>query len=129
MIVLDTHAFVWLADGSDRLSEPARKAIAEDAAPAISTISVQEIAYLALRDRLELDRPVGAWVGDALKAYEVRALPLTVSIAVRAGSLNPTEFPGDPADRIIYAAALEHGARLVSRDANIAAFDPARVLW
>ena len=96
MIVLDTHAFVWLADGSDRLSEPARRAIAEDAAPAISTISVQEIAYLALRDGLELDRPVGAWVGDALKAHEVRALPLTVSIAVRAGSLDPTEFPEIP---------------------------------
>ncbi len=129
MILLDTHAFVWLADGPERLSEPARRAIDEDVEPAISTVSVQEIAYLALRGRLELDRPVGTWVGDALSTHGVRALPLTVAIALRAGSLDPTAFPGDPADRIIYATALEHGARLVSRDAGIAAFDRARVLW
>jgi PIN domain nuclease of toxin-antitoxin system len=128
LILLDTHAFVWLADGSERLSEAARQAIAEDAEPAIAAISAEEIAYLALRGRLELDRPVGAWVGDALTAHEVRALPLTVTIAVRAGSLNAT-FPGDPADRIVYATALEHGTQLVSRDAKIADFDPARVLW
>lgn len=128
MILLDTHAFLWLADGSDRLSEPARAAIAEDAEPAISAISAYEIAYLALRGRLELDRPVGAWVGDALSAHGVRALPLTVAIALRAGSLERA-FPGDPADRIIYATARERGVRLVSRDTKIAGFDPARVLW
>lgn len=129
MILLDTHAFVWLADGSERLSEAARRAVAEDAEPAIATISVQEIAYLALRGRLELDRPVGAWVRDALATHDVRALPLTVAIALRAGSLDSAGFPGDPADRIVYATALEHGARLISRDTGIAAFDPARVLW
>jgi len=129
LILLDTHAFVWLADGSERLSEAARRAVAEDAEPAIATISVQEIAYLALRGRLELDRPVGAWVGDALASHDVRALPLTVAIALRAGSLDPATFPGDPADRIIYATALEHGARLISRDTDITGFDPARALW
>jgi PIN domain nuclease of toxin-antitoxin system len=128
LILLDTHAFVWLADGSDRLSEPARAAIAEDAEPAISTISVQEIAYLALRGRLELDRPVGAWVGDALSTHEVGALPPTVAIAMRAGSLD-LAFPGDPADRIIYATAVERGVRLVSQDTKITDFDSARVLW
>ena len=128
MILLDTHTFVWLADGSERLSEAARAAISEDDEPAISAISVQEIAYLALRGRLELDRPVGAWVGDALANYEVRALPLTVAIALRAGSLD-LAFPGDPADRIIYATALLRGTMLISRDTGIADFDPARVLW
>jgi len=128
LILLDTHAFIWLADGSERLSEPARKAIAEDAEPAISTISVQEIAYLTMRGRLELDRPVGAWVGDALGTHDVGALPPTVAIALRAGSLD-LAFPGDPADRIIYATALECGTRLVSRDTDITDFDPARIVW
>lgn len=128
MILLDTHAFVWLADGSERLSERARQAIAEDLEPAISTISVQEIAYLALRGRLELDRPVGAWVGDALSTHEVGTLSPNVAIAIRAGSLD-LAFPGDPADRVIYATAVEHGVRLVSQDTKITDFDPARVLW
>ena len=129
MILLDTHAFVWLADGGERLSQAARRAIAEEAEPAIATISIQEISYLAQRGRLELDRPVGAWVGDALATHNVRAIALSVAIALRAGGLDPTEFPGDPADRIIYATALERGTRLISRDTDIAAFDPARVLW
>lgn len=129
MILLDTHAFVWLADGSERLSERARRAIAEDAEPAISAISVQEIAYLTVRGRLELDRPVGAWVGGALSTHAVHVHPLTVAGALRAGSLDPTTFPGDPADRIIYATAVEHGVRLVSQDTKITGFDPARMLW
>jgi PIN domain nuclease of toxin-antitoxin system len=128
LILLDTHAFVWLAGGSERLSGPARKAIAEDTEPAISAISVQEIAYLTLRGHLELDRPVGAWVGDALSTHDVDALPPTVAIALRAGSLD-LAFPGDPADRIIYATALECGTRLVSRDTDITNFDPARIVW
>lgn len=128
MILLDTHAFIWLADGSERLSENARRAIAEDGEPAIATISLQEIAYLTLRGRLELDRPVRAWVGDALATHDVSTLPLTVAIATRAGSLD-LAFPGDPADRIIYATALERGTRLVSRDTHITDFDRARVLW
>jgi PIN domain nuclease of toxin-antitoxin system len=129
LILLDTHAFVWLADGSERLGERARRAISEDAEPAIATISVQEIAYLTVRGRLELDRPVGAWVGAALGTHGVEVHPLTVAIALRAGSLDPKTFPGDPADRIIYATAVERGVRLVSQDTKITDFDPTRVLW
>ena len=128
MILLDTHALIWLADDPDRLGDAARQAIAEDGEPAISPISVQEIAYLVLRGRLELDRPVGIWVHDALRTNEVQAVAQSVAIALRAGSL-PTEFPGDPADRIIYGTALEQGVRLVTRDAAIASYDPPRVVW
>ena len=128
MILLDTHTLIWLADDPGRLSDAARRVIAEDDEPAISPISVQEIAYLVLRGRLELDRPVGIWVHDALRTHEVQPVAQSVAIALRAGSL-PAEFPGDPADRIIYATALELGVRLVTRDAEIAAYDPARAVW
>jgi PIN domain nuclease of toxin-antitoxin system len=81
------------------------------------------------RGRIGLDRPAGTWITEALRSCGLAALPLTTSVAVRAGSLDPVRFHGDPADRIIYATALEQGARLLSRDARIAAFDPPRVLW
>jgi PIN domain nuclease of toxin-antitoxin system len=129
LILLDTHAFVWLADDPSRLGETARRALAEDAEPAISAISAYEIAYLSLRGRLEFDLPVGTWTGEALGAHGVEVIPLTTAIALRAGSLDRESFPGDPADRIIYATALEAGARLVSRDERITGFDPARVVW
>jgi PIN domain nuclease of toxin-antitoxin system len=47
---------------------------------------------------------------------------------VRAGSLDEA-FPGDPADRVIYASAVELGARLLTADRAIRGFDPARTVW
>jgi PIN domain nuclease of toxin-antitoxin system len=48
---------------------------------------------------------------------------------VRAGSLDVAEFPGDPADRLIYATAIEHGSRIASADERLRAADPKRVVW
>lgn len=129
MIVLDTHALIWLAIAPERLSDVARAAVREEADRTISTISAQEIAYLVLRRRMELDRPVATWIADVLSVHQVRALPPSVAIAVRAGSLAAADFPGDPADRLIYATALEHAARVVSADQRLRAFDPLRVIW
>jgi PIN domain nuclease of toxin-antitoxin system len=129
MIVLDTHALVWLAVSPERLSDRARESIAGEDDCAISTISAQEIAFLVMRRRIELDRPVARWIADVLRVHEVRALAPTVSIAVRAGSLEADAFPGDPADRLIYATAVEHGSRIASADRRMHAADPARVVW
>jgi PIN domain nuclease of toxin-antitoxin system len=128
VIVLDTHVFVWLAAAPERLSQAVRRALAEDSS-AISTITVQEVAYLVMRGRIELDRPVGAWVSDVLAVHEIEPVAPGVAVAVRAGSLEPSRFPGDPADRLIYATAVEHGARLASADERLRAADPARVIW
>ena len=46
-----------------------------------------------------------------------------------AAALLDDAFPGDSADRLIYVAARHAGARLVTRDARIARFDPERVVW
>ncbi|MGI9082374.1 MAG: PIN domain-containing protein [Thermoleophilaceae bacterium] len=46
-----------------------------------------------------------------------------------AAGLLPEGFPGDPADRIIYATALSVGARLVTRDDAIRAFDARATVW
>ncbi|MGH2745283.1 MAG: type II toxin-antitoxin system VapC family toxin [Thermoleophilaceae bacterium] len=129
MIVLDTHALIWLAAEPERLGDGARDAIAAEADRAISTISAQEIAYLVLRGRIELDRPVRVWIADVLRTHEVRAVAPGVAIAVRAGSLDAAKFPGDPADRLIYATALEHGGRVASADERLRALDPARIIW
>jgi PIN domain nuclease of toxin-antitoxin system len=129
MIVLDTHALVWLAVSPERLGERARESIEGEDGCAICTVSAQEIAFLVMRGRIQLDRPVARWITDVLRVHEVQALAPTVSIAVRAGSLDEDAFPGDPADRLIYATAVEHGARIASADRRLHAADPARVVW
>ena len=129
MILLDTHVLIWLAGARERLSSAAREKIEAAHELAISVASVQEIAYRVARGRLTMDRPVETWIADALSVHEVRALAPTVSTALRAGSLDPAEFHGDPADRLIYATAVDQDALLVSADERLRSCDPARVVW
>lgn len=129
LILLDTHVLVWLTGEPERLSPPALEVLEAGSELAVCMVSIQEIAYLAVRGRLTMDRPLDVWVGDALSVHEVRALEPTVSSSLRAGRLDPGKFHGDPIDRLIYATAVEHDARLVTADARLRRFAPERTLW
>ena len=84
---------------------------------------------LVQKGRIALDRPVGAWVRGALAREGVLAMSMTPEIAVSAGSIDARQFPGDPADRMIYATARGVGAPLVTRDARLRDFDARGTLW
>jgi PIN domain nuclease of toxin-antitoxin system len=129
LIVLDTHAWVWWAGETGHLSRTAAAEIAEAEQIGVCTISCWEVAMLVARRRLELKPDVDTWVAAALALPRVVELRLDARTATRAGALDRDSFPGDPADRIVYATAVECGARLLSRDTDIAAFDAARVVW
>lgn len=62
--------------------------------------------------------PVRSWLEQL--AAQVRTLPLTPAIAETATRL-PSSFPGDPADRLIYATAVEHGCPLLTKDPRLLA--------
>lgn len=126
MILLDTHAWVWWRVAPDRLSAEARAAIEADGDPFLSAMSVWEVSLLHRRGRLEVDRPLRAWLRAALMPLEV--LPLEADVAVEAALL-PDDFPRDPADRLIYATARSLRCRLVTADREIRAFDPASTVW
>jgi len=129
VIVLDTHVLLWRALEPDRVSEAAKEAILQEESRAVSAVTFQEVAYLVARGRVELDKPAGRWLGDALGAIEGVAISPSTSIALRAGALNPRSFHGDPMDRLIYATALEYDARLVTADERLRQFDPERTVW
>lgn len=84
---------------------------------------------LSTRGRISLDRDVRKWVRQALSEPRVQALAPTADIAVAAGLLTSKGFPGDPADRLIYATARSASAQLVTRDRAILAFDQATAIW
>jgi PIN domain nuclease of toxin-antitoxin system len=129
VIVLDTHVWLWWMAAPERLSTAARETIAEAKSIGISTLSAWEVAMLAVRKRIALDRPVDLWVRQALTEARVEPLSPSSDIAVAAGLLDTKAFPGDPIDRLIYATARDAHARLVTRDAAIRAFDPELTIW
>jgi PIN domain nuclease of toxin-antitoxin system len=129
VIVLDTHAWLWWIAEPARLSRSARRAIDEAETIGVSAISAWEVAMLVARRRISLDRDVAAWIRQALAPARVAAHPLTADVAVAAGMLDGGSFPGDPADRFIYATALASRARLVTRDEAIRGFDARNTVW
>jgi PIN domain nuclease of toxin-antitoxin system len=126
--VLDTHAWLWWVDEDPRLSDDARAAIEGSAELLVSAISVWELATLERLGRLKLIPDSRLWVRRALARSGLVSTPVTPEIGMLAGSL-PVPFPGDAADRIIYATAVARDLRLVTGDRRIARHDPERVVW
>ena len=128
MIVLDTHAWIWWVSAPHRLGRRARREIARARRVGVPSICCLEVATLAERGRIELDRPTLDWLEDALDEPNLDLLPLTPAVAVRAATLGD-RFHGDPADRLIVATAILYSARLVTKDDRIRAWPAAPSVW
>ena len=128
VIVLDTHALHWAASQPELLSKAAAEAIGTEDVLAVSAISWFELAWLVRRERLVITVPLGSWLQQL--SSQVRTLGITPAIAEAAAML-PLTFPRDPADRLIYATAVEHGCRLVTVDSEIRRHPSAQpvALW
>ena len=97
MIVFDTHAWIWYAAKSEKLSKAGARAAEKAKIVIVSAISVWEVAMLVSKGRLGLDRDVDIWVKQALSLAKIRLEPLTPSISIRSTRL-PGDFHGDPPD-------------------------------
>ena len=122
MILLDTHALVWLDGGQAELGLSSRRAADEalrQGRLAVSAISFWEIARLVQRQRVNVRLPVEAWRRNLLSAglYEVE---IDGRIGVLATELEALHK--DPADRVIVASAIDFGARLMTADERILAW-------
>jgi PIN domain nuclease of toxin-antitoxin system len=115
----------WWSAEPERISGEATKALSEAGELAVAAISWFELAWLAEHERIVLSIPIRSWL-EHLSA-RIRTIPLTPAIADTAVSL-PSSFPGDPVDRLIYATAVEHGLRLVTKDRKLRAHRHPRPL-
>ncbi len=112
-VLLDTHVLQWWSAEPARLSRTAAEAVTGADALAVAGITWYELAWLAARERIVVTVPISSWL--ARLATGVRTVGITPAIAHTAVTL-PSAFLGDPADRLIYATAVERGWPLVSKD-------------
>lgn len=119
MILLDTHALVWMDEDAAALGPRARDVVQQawDAQQlAVSAISFWECAMLQLRGRLKFNRSPAAWRAELLSAGLIE-VPLDGEIAVYAAALE--SLHKDPADRFIAATAIVKGAALLTADSRL----------
>ncbi len=115
MIVLDTHIWVnWIVYGDKGVSRAILEVMDSQPSLAVSTISCFEVSLLVKQGKLELTLPTHEWLDEALEGSGVSCLPISCRIAQQSVALS--NIHKDPADRIIMATALVHGALLASVD-------------
>ena len=118
MVLLDTHALLWLRAGDARLGPRARRVIAgaeSEGEVAVSAISFWEVAMLKDKRRIELEESVRSWRRKLLEEGIVE-IAINGDLGVRAVRLR--DFHADPADRLIVATALA-GHQSVTADRRI----------
>ncbi len=127
-ILLDTHVVHWWSAEPKRVGARARRALEDADELVVAAISWYELAWLAKHERITVSVPIRSWLQGL--AAQLRTIGVTAAIADTAVAL-PSSFPGDPADRLIYATAIEHGLRLVTKDRGIRDHDRPRslVVW
>ncbi len=121
MVVLDTNALIFDALNPARLSRKARGLIQRAHTRndlCCSDISLWEIAMLVAKGRLDPGTSALEFMNLALTARSIAMLPITPEIAELSTRL-PEAVSADPADRLIAATAIHHGATLISTDINL----------
>jgi len=127
-IILDTHAFIWLLDGSPGLEESEFVREAERASVSgilyICSVSLAEAALLVAAGRLRLAIPSAAWLEESLATPGLQVVGIDPQLAVEGATL-PGSFQGDAADRLIVATARVLGGRLATSDPALISYGAA----
>ena len=128
LLVLDTHAWVWAAERSKRLSRAARAAIGRNEGRlVIADVSLYEAWAAQLRGEFKTTLPLSAWLEEAIARMRLRVEPVSPAIAGLCSSLGFSH--GDPFDQIIVATALSLNARLVTGDSRIHESALVETIW
>jgi PIN domain nuclease of toxin-antitoxin system len=128
-ILLDTHIALWAIIDDPRLPTHARKLIADSNNDiAVSAASIWEIAIkFALARGLPNDMPLSgsrALIHFKAAGYDLLAISPVHTAAIE--QLPPRH--NDPFDRLLIAQALTEPMRLLTHDAQMAAYSDTMIL-
>lgn len=126
-LLLDTHALLWLLNGSSELSSTARSAIAEGQNRKLWSIaSLWEITIKVGKRRLDVGQPLSEFFKEIERSQMLQQLPI-VSAHLSQLETMPLHH-GDPFDRLVVAQALSEDCTLVSKDGLLGDYGVKR-LW
>lgn len=127
-LLLDTHVWLWYAEGvAGRLSPATLAAIDRSRIEHrlhVNAVSVWEVGMLCAKGKISLSAPVREWVRRTMSIPGIRLQALDAETALESAQL-PDRPHGDPADRFLIAAARIHGLCLVTADKKIGAYGKA----
>lgn len=126
-ILLDTHAFLWWITDDVKLSEFARKMMADGKNTLLlSAASAWEIAIKARLGRLKIPDPPDRFISEQMFQNTIQALPIQMSHALHVYHLPPHHQ--DPFDRLLIAQAELEGLTLLSSDQQMKKYD-VETIW
>jgi PIN domain nuclease of toxin-antitoxin system len=131
VILIDTHALVWLVGQPEKLSKAAASAIRRARSSdglAIADVTVWELAFLLARGVLQSHGTVENTVRNLVNRSGVIVKPITAEIAALATQF-PNDYPRDPVDRLIGATARAEGLALITRDESIRKSPLLKTIW
>jgi PIN domain nuclease of toxin-antitoxin system len=129
-LFLDTHTFLWHADGDPQMSLTATALLIDPANELfLSMASVWEIAIKVGLKKLALSNSYLSFMTRAITGYGLTVLPITFADCVEYEGLSfPSKNHRDPFDRMIITQALRNGLSIVGVDQNFDAYGVIR-LW
>jgi PIN domain nuclease of toxin-antitoxin system len=122
-VLLDTCAVIWLANGE--LGKPTIEMLVYAALADgvfVSPVSAWEIGMLAnprgTRAKVEFLPDPSSWFAQVMSRPAIKEAPFTAEAAINSSQL-PGTLHGDPADRLLIAAAREMNVPILTRDQKI----------
>lgn len=116
-LLLDTHIYLWLANGSPRLTAQAKERIESADRVFVSSATIWEIAIKVQlgKVRVDLDDLI-----EQIQANGFEELPVFARHAKALASL--PRHHGDPFDRLLVAQAISETMRLLTADTQLEAY-------
>jgi PIN domain nuclease of toxin-antitoxin system len=125
-VLLDTHAFLWLITGDERLTEKARRTFLNpENSLFFSAASLWEIC---IKESLKKISMCNGWfqtIQDEMKVNAIQWLPIEMPHCVEV-----TKLPfhhRDPFDRMLIAQAMVEGMQILSKDSRFSDYAVKRI--
>lgn len=126
-LLLDTHIFLWLIDGNERLSDRYQQAIQNpNNEKFLSVVSIWECVIKYQIGKLDFPSSPETYLPTERRKHLIKTL--TVNENSIAQLIKLPLLHKDPFDRLIMAQALQHDLIIMTEDQLILAYPDIRLL-